>query len=173
MCSKYIIDAYIALEKFDEADLLLKPLETTQSIVYKLNTARILRKKGEYQEALGILQSENVDKANWWFEIGLNQWQLEKQQSLSSFIKAAKCDPFNYNIFLQLGRYYSDFNDLEKARRCFEKATRICPKSETAAVELCTVYRKLQNWVRYTYNSLVTLLFYSESFVFRMITRSF
>lgn len=136
------------MEKFDDANNLIKQMETINPTLYKFYTSRLLQKEKKFKEALQVLESENVNEAYWWMEIGLIQWNLDKKQSLAPLIKAAKCDPYNYEIFLHLGKLYSEFNDFEKARRCYEKATKINPKSEHAALELCKIYRKFEKWVR-------------------------
>lgn len=45
-----------------------------------------------------------------------------------------------------LGKYYIKIGDTEKARRCYEKAFKIHPKSQEIAVELSKIYRKLKKY---------------------------
>lgn len=60
------------------------------------------------------------------------------------FSQAAKLAPHIYSSFLQLGNYYRDVNnDLEKARRCYQKAFQLNPRSGETGISLSDVYRKL------------------------------
>lgn len=47
---------------------------------------------------------------------------------------------------MYLGKYYNKTNNVEKAKRCFEKAFKIHPKSQEIAVELSKIYRKLKKY---------------------------
>lgn len=47
---------------------------------------------------------------------------------------------------MYLGKYYNKINDLEKGRRCYEKAFKINQKSQEIAVELSKIYRKLKKY---------------------------
>lgn len=62
------------------------------------------------------------------------------------YFQSAKSDPNNYLTYTYLGKYYNKIDDIEKAKRCYEKAFKIHPKSQEIAVELSKIYRKLKKY---------------------------
>ncbi|KAF5308184.1 hypothetical protein FQR65_LT06364 [Abscondita terminalis] len=98
-------------------------------------------------EALTVLESNVSETSEWWCELGSLYWDLEEfEKCLVPFLKAAKLDPSSYLYFLWLGNYYSKFNDLDKARRCYEKVCSIHPKCIEAVAALSKIYRAQKSW---------------------------
>lgn len=45
-----------------------------------------------------------------------------------------------------MGQYYEEIKDLEKARRCYQKAYKLNPRNAKAGIGLSNIYRQLKNW---------------------------
>lgn len=50
--------------------------------------------------------------------------------------------------FLRLGRYYEKINDLEKSKRCYEKAFKLNSKNNDVIGNLSKIYKKQKDWVK-------------------------
>ncbi|RZC41781.1 tetratricopeptide repeat protein 37, partial [Asbolus verrucosus] len=133
-CIPHIIRANINLGHFAEAELLLINLKNTCE-------------DQKYTEALGLLEDDDTALSEWWIEKGTLYWDAgQHEKSLIPFLKATKLDSTNYKCFLLLGHYYRKNNDIDKARRCYEKAFKINKRCSDAGIELSKIYIKLQNW---------------------------
>ncbi|KAB0804312.1 hypothetical protein PPYR_01282 [Photinus pyralis] len=145
-----LIRCYINLENFTQANLFLSKLKdmSNEPAMFTLLNAQLLHKQKHHQDALDLLLKEdNNDISEWWYEIGTLYWDLTLfDKSLIPFLKAAKLDPNCYIYFLHLGHYYQKFNDVDKARRCYEKACAMNDKCIEAVVELTKIYRSQKNW---------------------------
>src|SRR5215216_3886201 len=69
------------------------------------------------------------------FQEAAEAWKRQDyQQTLDSLERAARLDPANASIHLDLGRAYGLRYDYPRAEACFEKAVRVAPrKAETLA----------------------------------------
>eukprot|EP00795_Rhopilema_esculentum_P006369 gene6369-11806_t len=83
------------------------------------------------------------DISEYFYLLGKVYWQLREKgdeywrKAHGSFLKAAKLDPFNSDIFFALGEYYRDFvADSRKAQKCFQKAVSLNELNEDAAMAL-------------------------------------
>ncbi|KAK4885213.1 hypothetical protein RN001_001484 [Aquatica leii] len=144
-----LIRCYINLDKYTEANQYLYKLEAlgTDPYLFILLRAQLLHRQKQLNEALELLEKNINESSEWWLEIGTLYWGLQKfEKSLVPFLKGAKLDPYCYLCFLYLGDYYYKFNDLDKARRCYEKVCGINPKCIEAVTALSKIYRAQKNW---------------------------
>ncbi|KAK5647507.1 hypothetical protein RI129_002399 [Pyrocoelia pectoralis] len=146
-----LIRCYIHLENFTQAHSYLSKMKdvSNEDATLSLLNAQLLHKQSHLREALELLEAQggNDDTSEWWYEIGTLYWDMELyQKSLIPFLKAAKLDSNCYTYFVQLGHYYQKFNDIDKARRCYEKACGLNDKCIEAVVELTKIYRSQKNW---------------------------
>ncbi|KAI4467992.1 superkiller 3 protein-related [Holotrichia oblita] len=143
-----LIRAYNNLKKFDESHKLLLLLEAMdEKAEYVLLKAHLLKQQDKLKEALLFLTENPLENSESWLEIGLLYWDLELfDKSLTPFIKATKYNANSYLCFSSLGRYYYKFNDLEKARRCYEKAFKLNSKCLEIGLELSKIYMKQKKW---------------------------
>lgn len=65
----------------------------------------------------------------------------EYQKALIYLLKAAKWDPQMGCTFLYIGHYYGLNDNMDKARKCYEKALQLNPCDEEAGSALSDVYR--------------------------------
>ncbi|KAF5303636.1 hypothetical protein FQA39_LY09883 [Lamprigera yunnana] len=140
-----LIKCYINLQKLSEAKMYLSKLN--QSATYVLLKAQLLHKDNHLMEALSLLEENKIDTAESWCEVGTLYWELGLfEKSLLPFLKAARLDPNCYFYFLHLGNYYKKFDDIDKARRCYEKVYAMNSNCIEAVAELSKIYRSQQNW---------------------------
>src|SRR5215471_310585 len=70
------------------------------------------------------------------FQEAAESWKrLDYQQSIDTLEHAAKLDPGNPSVLLDLGRAYGMRYDYPSAERCFEKAVRVAPRKMEALSE--------------------------------------
>nr|CAH7731856.1 unnamed protein product [Callosobruchus chinensis] len=144
-CSRYLILAHINLGRTAEAKSLLEALKDDS--LTQLLEAKICVQEKKFNNALLLLEKNTPDDSEWWIEIGQVHWKMgEYKKCLMPFLKAAKCDPNNFLIFVYLGNYYQKVDDTDKARRCYEKAFKINPNSLDVVTELSSVYGKLKKF---------------------------
>ncbi|KAK9737501.1 Tetratricopeptide repeat [Popillia japonica] len=143
-----LIRAYNNLKMFDESQKLLAMLEAAGGkSEYVLLNAHLLKQQDKLKEALVFLTEHPLENSESWLEIGLLYWDLELyDKSLTPFIKATKYNSNSYLCFSSLGRYYYKVNDLEKARRCYEKAFKLNSKCLEIGLELSKIYMKQKKW---------------------------
>jgi tetratricopeptide (TPR) repeat protein len=61
-------------------------------------------------------------------------------------LQATKLDPQCFSCYVYLGHYYSlSAKDLDKARRCYQKAFRLNPHCKEAGAALSDIYRLQKN----------------------------
>ncbi|XP_011301228.1 tetratricopeptide repeat protein 37 [Fopius arisanus] len=108
--------------------------------------AKILRDEGRLEEAADVLGSV-LETAETWFMLGEINWALRNfSHALMALLKGVHVDPNHWQCLLYLGHYYRErTGDLEKARKCYQKALRINPNSIEAGARLSTAYRLLKN----------------------------
>lgn len=141
--------AYVLLED-SRAEDLLETLECDEEtrIEATILRALALKNRKNYQEAADVLGSA-LETSEAWAMLGEINWLLaEYGHSLMAFLKGIHADPNNWHCLLYLGHYYRERgNDLEKSRKCYQKALRINPDSDEAGVGLSTAFRLLKNTV--------------------------
>jgi tetratricopeptide (TPR) repeat protein len=72
--------------------------------------------------------------------------QIHKKSSF--LLQATKLDPNCYSCYVYLGNYYSlGAKNLDKARRCYQKAFHINPHCKEAGAALSDIYRLQKNAV--------------------------
>ncbi|XP_014670150.1 PREDICTED: tetratricopeptide repeat protein 37-like isoform X2 [Priapulus caudatus] len=105
--------------------------------------------KEQLEEAEQSVQQalEEDDNCAWYnHQMGIIHWKRREERSEKSFalfLKAAKLDPYFYGNFLYLGHFYAEVvKDLNKARRCYQKAYDLNKQSEDAAIALSDTYRR-------------------------------
>ncbi|KAI8921089.1 hypothetical protein DFJ77DRAFT_545666 [Powellomyces hirtus] len=137
--------------KFDEAIRCLEKLVPTERFSHaaKSELGWVHFKKGEYQQAIDLLQ-DAVDKkadATNLFRLGRAYWawngtyRSNKQYCHAAWLRAAKLDPDNAPVFAFLGHFYAEVEkDQVRAIRCYTRATSIDPGNEDAARALSTIW---------------------------------
>lgn len=133
--------ANLNLRNYEECSKLIKKLPEKSSLL----KAVLLKTQGRSNEALELLfGTENFEIC---LEIGKIYWeQMEYEKCLVPFLKAAKFDQNSFEAFVYLGRYYEHVDDMDKARRCYQKANKINPRCSAAGIGLSNIYRKQKNW---------------------------
>ncbi|GLH08653.1 Tetratricopeptide repeat protein 37 [Gryllus bimaculatus] len=142
----YLARAYIASGDLDSAEKCILVLEEQESFEAMLLNALKLKKDGMIYRALDTLKnavSIFPNASELWLEIGKIHWEEQKPDAaLASFLKAARLDPNNYENFVYLGKCYSlGARDVDKARRCYQKAFQLNQRSEEAGAGLSDIYR--------------------------------
>ncbi|KAL7645632.1 UNVERIFIED_CONTAM: hypothetical protein RMT77_004018 [Armadillidium vulgare] len=132
-----IEEAYQELESVKE--------EYDDSLSIKRLSSFIAASAGKYEEAKSILQDVlqgEPENAEILLELGKIHYNLKDyKKSLILLLKAAKYNPKLSDSFLYIGHYYRLEDNLEKARKCYEKALSLNPGSEEAGSSLSDVYR--------------------------------
>ncbi|XP_071101530.1 superkiller complex protein 3-like [Haliotis cracherodii] len=112
---------------------------------------RILFHTGKHQEALTRfekLTEDAPDVSGHQYMLGRVLWQLRdtegqdgvQERCFKAFLKAAKLDPYNSDIFLYLGHFYATVQKQNvKAKRCYQKAYDLDPANEEAGAALCDI----------------------------------
>ncbi|XP_066249141.1 superkiller complex protein 3 isoform X2 [Euwallacea similis] len=143
----HIILASIKLGNFVEAETYISELKSKNKNLAFLYQLQLYRKQGKFADAQKVIEESSYDSCWWWLEVGQVYWDnQEYSKALEPFLKAAKCDPGNYIPFVNLGHYYVKVNQLEKARRCYEKGFKLNSLSSEAGSALSKIYRKQKNW---------------------------
>ncbi|XP_034950354.1 tetratricopeptide repeat protein 37 [Chelonus insularis] len=101
---------------------------------------------GSLEEAIDVLGTA-LQTSEAWKLLGKIYWSMNNySHSLMAFLKAIHANAYNWECLVYLGHYYREHgNDLEKSRKCYQKALRINPDSEEAGAGLSTAYRLLKN----------------------------
>ncbi|XP_046996555.1 tetratricopeptide repeat protein 37 [Schistocerca americana] len=139
--------AYISLDEFEQARKCFDIIGNENKSSALLLEALMLKKDGKFEEALAALNAAaatDPSQSEIWLEKGKLLWEKgEHDESLIAFLKATKLDPNSYYCFVYLGRYYSlNDKDLDKARRCYQKAFQLNPRGDEAGIGLSDTYRR-------------------------------
>ncbi|XP_057320439.1 SKI3 subunit of superkiller complex protein [Microplitis mediator] len=136
------------LQEIPEALNLLEELENDPETHQEAAVVRglYLKNRGSYEEAIDVLGAV-LDTSEAWQILGTIYWKMSNySHSLMAFLKGIHADPNDWECLVYLGHYYREHgNDLEKSRKCYQKALRINPNSEEAGAGLSTAYRLLKN----------------------------
>ncbi|XP_063225938.1 superkiller complex protein 3 [Bacillus rossius redtenbacheri] len=113
--------------------------------------ALLLESCGRHEQAvekMNVAVTEDPGSAELWLELGLMHWRHgDHHLSLMALLKATKLDPNCYICYLYLGHHYKHGDsDLDKARRCYQKAFQLNPSSMEAGESLSDIYRQQKNY---------------------------
>lgn len=135
-----LAECYIELNV--SADHLMKKLETTE--YYTQLQSLLLLKQEKYNEVVSLLESSKENMLNL-FHLGRAYWELKQYDKCQlNLLKAAKINPDHAYTFLYLGHFYHYYKqDLEKAKKCYEKAYSIDNIAATIVKNLSETYTKL------------------------------
>ncbi|XP_067002861.1 tetratricopeptide repeat protein 37 [Anabrus simplex] len=140
--------AYIASDRLEEAGKCISVVEDSEQhhATAMLLAALKFKKEGclsEAEEQLEYAVSKEPLDSELWLELGKLLWeQGRRDESLPVFLKATKLDPNCYTCFVYLGHYYRHIGqDLDKARRCYQKAFQLNARDEEAGAGLSDIYR--------------------------------
>ena len=120
-------------------------LQTEAAIIKSID----LKNRHNLEEAADILGSI-LETAEAWLVLGKIHWEMSDfGHSVMAFLKGICSDSYNWECFMYLGHYYLEHgNDVERARKCYQKALTINSNSEEAGIGLSKVYGLLKNKVR-------------------------
>lgn len=142
-----------------EASAMVSELEMNPETQVEgaLLRAQLLKNQKRYEEAIDVLGGV-LETSAAWFMFGEINWLLSNySHALMAFLKGVHANPNNWQCLLYLGHYYRERgNDLDKARKCYQKALRINSNSEEAGAGLSTAYRLLKNSVIHSYFIILT-----------------
>ncbi|XP_034840586.1 tetratricopeptide repeat protein 37 [Maniola hyperantus] len=130
------------IENNEHADHVMKNLRETEH--YGQLEALSLIKQGKYEDAIKLLD-ESPDKPLNLFYLGQVYWKLgEFDKCLIYLLKAAKVNTDHADTFFYLGIIYQHYKqDLEKAKKCYEKAFSLNNIDIDIIKNLSIIYTKL------------------------------
>lgn len=149
-----ITRAYVNLGDPKAQEILDKlsndPETKTEAAILK---AINLKSEHNLEEAADVLGSA-LETPEAWLTLGKIHWAMSDfGHSLMAFLKGIHADPYNWECFVYLGHYYREHgNDVERARKCYQKALQINSNSEEAGIGLSTAYRLLKSSVGLEFN---------------------
>lgn len=131
-----------------KGQLLLDELQNNSELKIEVAVLRAidLKNRGNLEEAADVVGSV-LESPEAWLTLGKIHWEMSDfGHSLMAFLKGIHADPYNWECFVYLGNYYIEHgNDVERAKKCYQKALLINPDSEQAGIGLSTAYRLLQS----------------------------
>lgn len=143
-----------------KGQLLLDELQNNSELKIEVAVLRAidLKNRGNLEEAADVVGSV-LESPEAWLTLGKIHWEMSDfGHSLMAFLKGIHADPYNWECFVYLGNYYIEHgNDVERAKKCYQKALLINPDSEQAGIGLSTAYRLLQSSV----SRFIYILFYN------------
>jgi tetratricopeptide (TPR) repeat protein len=105
---------------------------------------------GDHRHALDILlplRDDYQSDARYYYRLGRVYWELgeqyrrDKQYCFELFIKSAQLDPTLDDPFVHLGHFYRQVQaDLDRARKCYQKAFSLNPGNQQVARLLADLY---------------------------------
>lgn len=126
----------------EQADEMIQSLKSTE---YHIQLqCMYLIKQHKFKELIKFLENETDNKISSLY-LGKAFWELkEYDKSYVNLLKAAKLNSDNADVFLSLGNlYYMYKKDLEKGKKCYEKAFNLNPLDYNITKNLSEVYIKL------------------------------
>lgn len=140
----FLIKALIKLNRVNECKryLDLLRLENVEAAIY-LECLCSRQDSQEFKDKMEGLVKDHSGCFEAWFELGRIYYNEKNAVScLQCLLKSAKLNQWCYLTFLHLGHCYKDLlNDLEKARRCYQKAFQLNPGCPEVGPCLSNVYR--------------------------------
>ncbi|XP_028161897.1 tetratricopeptide repeat protein 37 [Ostrinia furnacalis] len=129
------------IENNENAEPILEKLKTTEH--YCQLQALSLLKQGKYKETITLLENASHNALHQ-FYLGKAYWELEQyDKCLMHLLKAAKLDSEHAETFFYLGHFYFKRDDLEKAKKCYEKAYNLNNNDSNIVKKLSELYTKL------------------------------
>ncbi|XP_078484011.1 tetratricopeptide repeat protein 37 [Ciona intestinalis] len=89
----------------------------------------------------------------------IEEYKVDKTKCFTTFLKAAKLDPYESEAFYYIGLFYQDvMKDSTRAMKCFNKSIALDPYNEKAGLALADLYIKEENMAAAVkvYNSLTS-----------------
>ncbi|XP_013195923.1 superkiller complex protein 3 [Amyelois transitella] len=129
------------IEGNQPVDHILAYLKTEEC--YTSLKAQLLLKQNKYTEVIDLLDKHSDHYLNL-FYIGKAYWYLgQHDQSLMNLLRAVKLNSEHAESFLFLGHYYKESNDLQRAKKCYEKAYSLVDTNSETIKNLSETYIKL------------------------------
>lgn len=131
------------IESSEQTQDIVKNLYNTEYYAQLKALSKI--KQGEYKEAISLLEEDLSENPLNLFYLGKCYWILEQfDKSLLNLLKSAKINAEHADTFFYLGHYYYHYkHDLNKAKKCYEKAHSLNNTEEEILKSLSEVYCKL------------------------------
>ncbi|XP_038215401.1 tetratricopeptide repeat protein 37 [Zerene cesonia] len=131
------------IETNQEAAEILDNLQSTK--YFAQLRALSLMKTGKYNDAVAILEENSLDNQLNLFYLGQCYWELQQyDKCLLNLLKSAKLNAEHGYTFLYLGHFYYKYKqDLEKAKKCYEKAHSLNNTDKDIIKSLSESYLKL------------------------------
>lgn len=149
----FLIKALVGVKNYEEVDKYLKILQRNEKFLKIAKYLKCLSFKSqgnltECQRELEDLVKENPDFFEGWLELGKLYYESKNNACLQCLLKSAKLNQWCFWNFLYLGHCYRYMiQDLDKARRCYQKAFQLNPKNAEAGMCLSDIYRNLKKEV--------------------------
>lgn len=126
----------------EQMNLISDDLERSSNLLaYKLYH------EGRYNESLEVLQKQDYETCEYFLQLGQTFFYLAHYpDALNAFLRATKLQPFNADCFFWLGNVYQKNDDIERARKCFEKCCFLNPQQKQSVILLSTIYRQQFEW---------------------------
>lgn len=129
--------ASIVLKHYEEAQVHLTEIGTPSPYAVKVTLlqTQIAALSGQKAQAVFVLESlapEAKDCEVWLTLAKLHEELGKDDDVLTDLMEAARCEPHFWETFMLLGNYYRKLSTtaaLDKARRCYQKALQLNPKS--------------------------------------------
>lgn len=102
------------------------------------------------EEAVDVLEGA-LNSSEAWVLMGEIYLKMgENSHSHMAFLKGVQADPNNWKCLVHLGHYYKNTtaDNLQRSKKCYQKALQINPNSDEAGINLSIVYRMLKDEVR-------------------------
>ncbi|KAL0279062.1 UNVERIFIED_CONTAM: hypothetical protein PYX00_000699 [Menopon gallinae] len=142
----FLVKALIKLNRVNECMEYLDVLKVKNNETATFLQCLCFRQNSqEYKEKMESLVKEYSESYDAWLELGRIYYSEKNRVScLQCLLKSAKLNQWCYLSFLHLGHCYKDlYNDLEKSRRCYQKAFQLNPGCPEIGPCLSEVYRLL------------------------------
>ncbi|KAK3911004.1 Tetratricopeptide repeat protein 37 [Frankliniella fusca] len=145
--------ACVQLKNFEEAQKHMTEIGAANTCAAKVTLlqAQILCLSGQSDKAAFVLESVASDAkdAEIWLALARLHENSEKQNNvMTDLMEAARCEPFYWETFMLLGNQYKKLSNpagFDKARRCYQKALQLNPKSIEVAQYLSDVLLHLHD----------------------------
>ncbi|KAJ1530355.1 hypothetical protein ONE63_005267 [Megalurothrips usitatus] len=139
--------ASVSLKHFEEAQSHITEIGSDSTYAAKVTVlqSQILCNSGQKDKAIFILESVASDAkdADVWLTLAKLHRESGKQEKvLTDLMEAARCDPYYWETFMLLGHHYKSLSNsaaLDRARRCYQKALQLNPKSTEVGEHLSDV----------------------------------
>ncbi|XP_034246747.1 tetratricopeptide repeat protein 37 [Thrips palmi] len=139
--------ASILLTRYEEAQVHLTEIASPSSYAAKVTLleTQIVALSGQKAQAAFVLESlaPEAKDCEIWLTLAKLHSEIGKDENvLTDLMEAARCEPYFWETFMLLGNYYKGLSSaaaLDKARRCYQKALQLNPKSVEVGKHLSDV----------------------------------